>query len=79
MLQNSFKRLKEEIMEQLTLIFENASVKNRLLKVLELINGVTVITKEKQKKGLDRALDDVKAGRVYKAKNADDLFNQILG
>lgn len=79
MSQNSFKRLKEEIMEQLTLIFENASVKNRLLKVLELINGVTVITKEKQKKGLDRALDDVKAGRVYKAKNADDLFNQILG
>lgn len=79
MSQNSFKRLKEKIMEQLTLIFENASVKNRLLKVLELINGVTVITKEKQKKGLDRALDDVKAGRVYKAKNADDLFNQILG
>lgn len=66
-------------MEQLTLIFENASVKKRLLKVLELINGVTVITKEKQKKGLDRALDDVKAGRVYKAKNANDLFNQILG
>lgn len=66
-------------MEQLTLIFENASVKNRLLKVLELMNGVTVVKpKREQKKGLDKALDDVKAGRVYKAKDVDDLFKQIL-
>lgn len=67
-------------MEQLTLIFENASVKDRLLKVLELMNGVTVVTPgSRQKKGLDKALDDVKAGRVYKAKDVDDLFKQILG
>ena len=65
-------------MEQLTLIFENASVKNRLLKVLELMNGVTVVTQKKQKKGLDKALADEKAGRVYEAKDVDDLFNQIL-
>lgn len=36
-------------------------------------------TKEKPKKGLDKALDDVKAGRVYKAKDTEDLFKQILG
>lgn len=65
-------------MEQLTLIFENVSVKNRLLKILELMNGVTVVTQKKQKKGLDRALDDEKAGRVYKAKDVNDLFDQIL-
>lgn len=29
--------------------------------------------------GIDKALKDVEEGRVYKAKNVDDLFNQILG
>ena len=29
--------------------------------------------------GLDEALKDVEEGRVYKAKDVDDLFNQILG
>ncbi|MCM1108589.1 MAG: hypothetical protein NC388_05975 [Clostridium sp.] len=67
-------------MEQLTLIFDNASVKNRLLKVLELMKGVTIVKEETNvKNGLDKALDDVKAGRVYKAENADDMFKQILG
>lgn len=64
-------------MTQLTLQFENASIRNRLLKVIELMNGVTVV-KPKPKSGLDKALDDVKAGRVYKAKDVDDLFKQIL-
>ena len=41
------------------------------------MNGVTVV-KPKPKSGLDKALDDVKAGRVYKAKDVDDLFKQIL-
>lgn len=64
-------------MTQLTLQFENASIRNRLLKVIVLMNGVTVV-KPKPKSGLGKALDDVKAGRVYKAKDVDDLFKQIL-
>ena len=64
-------------MTQLTLQFENASIRNRLLKVIVLMNGVTVV-KPKPKSGLDKALDDVKAGRDYKAKDVDDLFKQIL-
>lgn len=64
-------------MTQLTLQFENASIRNRLLKVIVLMNGVTVV-KPKTKSGLGKALDDVKAGRVYKAKDVDDLFKQIL-
>ena len=31
-----------------------------------------------KKCGLEEALDDVKAGRVYKAKDVDDLFNQLM-
>jgi len=29
--------------------------------------------------GLDLAIDDIKNGRVYEAKDVDDLFRQILG
>lgn len=31
-----------------------------------------------KKTGLDEAIDDVKAGRVYTAKNAKDLIDQCL-
>jgi hypothetical protein len=40
-------------MVQITLQFENVSIKNRLLKVVELMNGVSVVkpyVKEKKKK-----------------------------
>lgn len=46
--------------------------------MIELMNGVTVV-EPTPKSGLDKALEDVKAGRVYKAKDVDDLFKQILG
>ena len=46
------------------------------------MNGVSVVKpqpKAKSKKcGLDEALEDVKAGRVYKAKDVDDFFNQLM-
>ena len=68
-------------MEQLVLQFENASVMNRLIKVSELMKGVSIVEviSTPKKSGLDAALDDVKEGRVYKAKSTDDLFKQILG
>ena len=69
-------------MTQLTLQFESNAIKNHFLKIIELMNGVSVVKpqpKAKSKKcGLDEALDDVKAGRVYKAKDIDDLFNQLM-
>ena len=65
-------------MTQLTLQFKNASIKKRLLKVIELMNGVTVVDSA-PRSGLDKALEDVEAGRVYKAKDVDDLFKQIFG
>lgn len=33
----------------------------------------------KKQSGIQKGLDDIAAGRVYKAKNAEDMFNQILG
>ena len=32
----------------------------------------------KKKTGLDEALDDIKAGRIYHAQSTDDLMKQIL-
>lgn len=71
-------------MTQLTLQFENNAIKNHFLKIIELMNGVSVVkpqpkAKAKTKKcGLDEALEDVKAGRVYKAKSVEDLFEQLM-
>lgn len=63
-------------MKQLILQFENASVMNRLIKVIELMKGVSIVDviSTPKKSGLDAALEDVKEGRVYKAKSTDDLF-----
>ena len=33
----------------------------------------------KKKNGLDEALDDIKAGRIYHAQSTEDLMKQILG
>ena len=69
-------------MTQVTLQFENNSIKNHFLKIIELMNGVSVVKPQpntKSKKcGLDEALEDVEAGRVYQAKDVDDLFKQLM-
>lgn len=33
----------------------------------------------KKKSGIEKGLEDIAAGRVHKAKNAEDMFKQILG
>lgn len=67
-------------MTQLTLQFENESIKKPFLKIIELMNGVSVVkpqSKTKTKKcGLDEALEDVKAGRVYEYASVDDFFKE---
>ena len=68
-------------MTQLTLQFESNAIKNRFLKIIELMNGVTVVKpqpKAKSKKcGLDEALEDVKAGRVSEYASVDDFFKEM--
>ena len=32
-----------------------------------------------EKSGLDKALEDIENGKVFQAKDTDDLFKQILG
>lgn len=40
---------------------------------------MTTIDVEKKQAGLDRALEDLRTGDVYHAKDTSDLFRQILG
>lgn len=47
-------------------------------KLVKTLGGTMKVRKE-QKCGLDEALEDVKAGRVYHADSTEDLIKQILG
>ena len=38
-----------------------------------------ILKKAQKKSGLDEALEDVKAGRIYHAESTKDLMKQILG
>ena len=54
----------------------NATI-NKLIDVLIGL-GAKVSTQPKTKKcGLDESLEDIKAGRVYHAKDVDDMFKQL--
>lgn len=68
-------------MDTLTLAFENPTIKENLKKVIEYMKGVSIVndTPVRKKSGLDKALEDIKSGRVYEADSVDDMFKQILG
>ena len=50
---------------------------------LEFVNRIresgffTIKTHSKRQRGIDEAMEDIKMGKVYKAKNVEDLFNQL--
>lgn len=63
---------------QLILTFDNTAMMSTVKKMLSFIQGVTITTPRKKKlNGIDRALLDIKEGRVHKAESLDDLFNQL--
>lgn len=67
-------------MTQLTINIEDKSILPHLKKILNAIDGVSIAKPSKTKKrGLDEALDDVKAGRVHRADSIDEMFKQVLG
>lgn len=35
--------------------------------------------KKERKSGIDKGLEDIRKGNVFRAKNSDDLLKQILG
>ena len=49
----------------------------RFLRTLSRKMGWSV--KRERKSGIEKGLEDIRAGRVYHAKDSEDLIKQILG
>lgn len=64
-------------MTQLTVSIEDVSKLEQIKQAISLIRGVSSVTLKRQRKnGMDRAIEDLKNGRVYEAKSVEDLINQ---
>ena len=64
-------------MTQLTVTIEDTSILDQLKQAISMLKGVTSVQLKRQRKtGMDRALDDIKHGRVYEAKSVEDLLKQ---
>ncbi len=65
-------------MTQLTLTISDPKDASLIKRFLSKFDSVTISKPQKKRKtGLDEALEDVKAGRVFHAESVDDLFNQL--
>ena len=65
---------------QLIVDIDDMSLVKDIKKAIAMLRGVSKVTTPKQKRltGYERAMLDVKEGRVYEAKDVDDLFEQIF-
>ena len=63
-------------MATLTIQVEDRSVLAELKKMLESMKGVVIVPNHK-KTGIEKAMDDIRHGRVTEYKNADDMFDKL--
>jgi hypothetical protein len=64
-------------MTQLTVSIEDVSMLDQIRQAISLLRGVTSVSLKRQAKtGMDRAIDDIKNGRVYEADSVEDLIKQ---
>ena len=65
-------------MTQITLKIEKPSVLQLIKKLISELDGVTIVKTKRRKTGIDLALEDIKAGRLNRAENVDDLMKQLM-
>ena len=64
-------------MTQLTVSVEDVSMLDQIRQAISMLRGVSSVTLKRQTKtGMDRAIDDIKNGRVYEADSVEDLIKQ---
>ena len=67
----------------LDVTLENDAMVADIKRAIKLIRGIASVrqvrSQSTKKSGIERALDDVEAGRVYHADNVDEMFKDILG
>ncbi len=50
---------------------------DQIQQAISLLRGVSSVSLKRQTKtGMDRAIEDIKHGRVYEANSVEDLINQ---
>jgi len=66
---------------QLLVSISDLSMLNDIKKAISMVKGVKGVTLPRRKRisAYERSLRDLKEGRVYEAKDVDDLFKQCLG
>ena len=65
-------------MTQIVLNIEDESMVSGLRKILSNLKGVTIAYTKTQSKGtLEKAMDDVRKGKVTKVNSIQDLINQL--
>lgn len=65
-------------MTQLTINVENPAILPSLKKVLSALDGVSIARPQKPRKtGLDKALEEVRAGKVDRWDSVDDFFKAM--
>ena len=74
----AWKNWSSNIMTEITLKVTDESLLPMLRKLFRSMEGVEKVTHRRKKSGIEKALDDVKAGRVYVAANGEDLIRQCL-
>ena len=64
-------------MAQLTVSVEDVSMLDQIRQAISMLRGVSSVSlKPQTKTGMDRAIDDIKNGRVYEADSVEDLIKQ---
>ena len=64
-------------MTQLTVSIEDVSMLDQIKQAISMLRGVASVTMKRQPKtGMERAVDDIRQGRVYEASSVEDLINQ---
>jgi hypothetical protein len=64
-------------MTQLTVSIQDISMLDQIRQAISLLRGVTSVTMKRQTKtGMDRAIEDIKKGRVYEADSVENLIKQ---
>ena len=66
-------------MTQLTVSVEDVSMLDQIRQAISLLRGVAsvgVSQKQPSKTGMDRAIEDIKQGRVFEANSVEDLISR---
>lgn len=64
-------------MTQLILNIEDKSILPSLRKILSKLDGVTICKQRNRKTELEKAIEDVEAGRVTAYNSKDELFKDL--